>query len=230
MYIENNFHFEILSNGSNDWPTDLMSKSVPSTSYLLATEDMSGLFLMFWPLALQVTLGKGRPVTPQCTRWLGSLSLTICRVYMTECQYAAVNVTNLCMGSVTKAYWLDNYKVKLDVWVWVICMAADVFTFKVSWFTNVWRSLIFPTLVTLLYWPEHQVKGPGPCLSVDPGPRHSGDGHQVSLGSRPWAEVGPAQPLACLAPTRDKGRVVIPSCFDHLKYPSFLKTVNTALH
>ena len=28
---------------------------------------------------------------------------------------AAVNVSHLCLGSVTKAYWLDNYQVKFDI-------------------------------------------------------------------------------------------------------------------
>ncbi len=111
--------------------TDLMSKSVPSTSYLLATDEMSGLFLMFWPLALQVTLGKGWPVTPQWTRWLASLSFTICRAGGYMSVYRIMYVSHLCLGSVTKANWLDDNKVKLDIWVWVTCMAADVFTFKI---------------------------------------------------------------------------------------------------
>ena len=33
---------------------------------------------MFWPLARQVTLGKGRPDTPHLMRWLASFIFTIC--------------------------------------------------------------------------------------------------------------------------------------------------------
>ena len=54
-----------------------MIRSVPSTSYLLPRLETSGLFLMFCPLARQVTVGKGRPETAQATLCCGSFSFTI---------------------------------------------------------------------------------------------------------------------------------------------------------
>ena len=103
-----------------------MSRSVPSTSYLLATEEMSGLFLMFWPLARQVTLGKGWPVTPQWTRWLASFSFTVW-------DQGSVNndllhhTPYLSPGSVSEADGLHDNKIKLDIGVRVTGVAADVF-------------------------------------------------------------------------------------------------------
>ena len=145
--------------------TDLMSKSVPSTSYLLATEEMSGLFLMFWPLALQVTLGKGRPVTPQLTRWFASLSFTICRVgqmsvntEQSMCPTCVWGVSPKFIGWTTTR---SNLTFESGSLAWLQMYSPT----KYHWLTHVRLScLSYPRLPAVLTWtPGRGPRAWSPC-------------------------------------------------------------------